>query len=77
MATLKQKESNVVNAILPKKKRKGPTGCTIALSNTNSNKSDEPSIIDGSTGTGEAEEVEEVEEAADVELGMLPFSFCD
>jgi len=80
IATLKRKASNVVKALLPKKKRKGPTRDIISLTDTSSNKSDESSIIDGSTGqtdTREAEEAEEVEEAADVELGMLPFSSCD
>ena len=72
MATLQWKASlNAIKALLPKKKRKRPTGDTISLSDTSSNKSNEPSIIDGSTGTGEAEE------AADVKLSMLPFSFCD
>ena len=83
IATLKRKASNVVKALLPKKKRKGPTRDIISLTDTSSNKSDESSIIDGSTGqtdtreAEEVEEVEEVEEAADVELGMLPFSSCD
>ena len=83
MATLKQKASNVVKALLPKKKRKGPTVDTILLTDTSSNKSDESPIIDGSTGqtdmreAEEVEEVEEPEEAADVELGMSPFSSCD
>ena len=77
MATLKRKASNVVKALLPKKKRKGPTGDIISLTDTSSNKSDESSIIDGSTGQRDTREVEEVEEAADVELGVLPFSSCD
>jgi hypothetical protein len=62
---------------LPKKKRKGPTRDTILFSDTSSNKSNEPSIIDGSTGQTDMGEVEEAEEAADVELGMSPFCFCD
>jgi hypothetical protein len=77
VATLKRKASKVVKALLPKKKRKGPTGDTISLSNTSSNKSDEPSIIDSSTGQTDAEEAEEVEEAADAQLGMSPLSSCD
>ena len=64
VATLKRKASKVVKALLPKKKRKGPTGDTISLSDTSSTKSNEPSIINKSTG--------DVEEEADAELGMSP-----
>jgi hypothetical protein len=59
--------SKAVKELLPKKKRKGPTGDTISfisLSDTSSTKSSEPSIIEESTTCAE--------EGADAELGMLP-----
>ncbi|KAF8497259.1 hypothetical protein F5888DRAFT_1803834 [Russula emetica] len=69
-ATLKRKASKVVKALVPKKKRKGPTGSTVSLSDTSSNNSDEPSIIDGSSRTTVQTDMEE-EEGADVELERL------
>jgi len=71
-ATLKRKQSKVVKAPLPKKRR-GPTRDTILLSDTSSNESDNPSIIDSSTVQTDIEE----EEGADIELGMSPFIFYE
>ena len=60
-----------MRAVLPKKKRKGPTGDTISLSSTEtiaSTRSDEPTTTLGLMLTS-AEEQTDTEESADAELG--------
>jgi hypothetical protein len=75
-ATLKRKASNIIKAILPKKKRKGPTGDTISetlsltSAETSSSKSNEPIIVDGDS------DIAEEEENSDKELGMSSFHSC-
>ena len=75
---LKRKASKLVKAVLPKKKRKGPTGDTVSLSSTETteivaesvaNRSDEPTLVlsdDPQTDT---------EENEDAELGMPRLQF--
>jgi len=70
VATLKRKESKVVKVPLPKK-RKGPTGDSIFISDTSGDESDRPSTVDSGTIQTDPEDNEE---RADIELGTLVFN---
>jgi hypothetical protein len=70
VATLKWKVSNASKAQLPQKKMKGLTGDIVSLSDTSSDKSNDPSIIDSSTIQKDTEK----HKGADIELGMSPFN---
>ena len=71
VATLKRKESKVVKAQLPKK-RKGPTGDSIFISDTSGNESDRPSTVNN--GTIQTDSEGDNEERGDIELGMSAFN---
>ena len=71
VATLKQKESKVIKAQLPKK-RKGPTGDSIFISDTSSDESDRPSTVNN--GTIQMDSEGDNEERGDIELGMSAFN---
>jgi len=72
---LKQKASKVINAIVPKKKKKTLTGDMSSVSSTesiteqgsNKNSSSQPTVIDIDSDEG----VEEVEEDPDAKLGKV------
>ena len=71
VATLKRKELKVVKAQLPKK-RKGPTGDSIFISDTSGDESDRPSTVDN--GTIQMDLEGDNEEREDIELGTSAFN---